>query len=111
MDQELAGPRQAIGFEKLTVAGTAVGFTPANYKNVAAGSAQLDATSALVTADGTAGTNDVRWRCDGTDPVAGTGHLLAGGKVLMLKGYGNITKFRAIREGGTSGTLEVTFFS
>lgn len=108
----------AIGRQTLTVDATAggVGFTAANFSRVSTGTgansgATLDARCALITVDGDVETNDIRWTCDGTAPVAATtGHLLQAGDVLTLYGYGNILKFRAIREGGTNGTLQVTFF-
>lgn len=117
MEQELVVFGHALGFETLTVDNTVggVGFTPAEYKNVSLGGSAIagvgaTARAALVTADGTAGTNDVRWTCDGTAPTTSIGHLLKGGQTLSLQGAGNITKFRAIRTGGTNGTLQVTFF-
>lgn len=104
--------RRAIGFEQLTVDNTTggVGFTATKYKDVVSAQALLDSTFAICTLEGTAGTNDIRWTVDGTAPTTSVGHLLKAGENLNLAGYGNITKFRAIRTGGSSGTLSVTFF-
>ncbi len=105
---------QAIGRETKTVDNTAggVGLTATVYKDKdGGGQFKQDARIAFITIDGDIETNDIRWTVDGTAPVAGTtGHLAQAGDVIELKGFGNITKFRAIREGASSGTLQVTYF-
>lgn len=99
-----------IAFETLSVDG-AVGFTVAKYKNISTGGAGfIDAKAVLVTVDGEAATNDIRWTVDGTTPEASTtGHLLPAGCSLFIRGYNNIRKFKAIKE-GTATTIQCTFF-
>lgn len=99
---------QAVGFEQISVAATAVGFTTTQYRNKASGG--IDARIALVTLEGTAGTNDIRYTFDGTTPTTSVGHLLPAGQAIVVRGLGNITKFRAIRAGSTSGVISVTYF-
>lgn len=95
-----------IGFETLTVAGTVGTLSASEYID-----GFKDARAALITLDGTAGTNDIRFTTDGTDPVATTtGHKLVAGKTLIIRGFGNISKFKAIREGGTSGVIQVSYY-
>lgn len=53
----------------------------------------------------------VRYRYDGGDATASSGHLLAAGSDLILIGNGNIANFRIIRSGGTSATVQVTLES
>lgn len=111
---------QAIGFEQITVDATAggKGFTVTEYSNVdvsGTGLPKLSANVAKCTLEGTAGTNDIRYTEDGTAPTTTVGHLAAAGatstsSTFFVRGRSNIAKFRAIRVGGTSGTLTVTFY-
>ncbi len=91
---------EAFAHEAVTVAGVAIGLTAATYAPAGA----PGAVRAVLTLEA----GQVRYRYDGTDPTATTGHLLEIGDVLMLEGAGNIGRFRAIRT-GVSGTLRVTF--
>ena len=91
----------AFAFETITVAGTAIGFTAGTYQPTG----EVGAKRAIVTCE----TAQVRFRYDGTDPSATVGHLLDIGNKLEIEGYTNISLFRAIRTGGTSGALSVTF--
>ena len=56
----------------------------------------------------------IRWWADGTAPTAANGHLLEAGDVLEWMDEGNyrsvIERFRAIRQGGVSGTVQVSFY-
>lgn len=106
----------AFGNEKVTIDATAggIGLTAATYRTVEGlGATPRSAQNAFITLDGTAGTNDIRYTVDGTAPVATSrGHLFKAGssEPLIVKGFGNIVKFRAIREGGASGVIQVTYF-
>ena len=60
---------------------------------------------ALITAE----TAQVRFTIDGTAPTTTVGHLLNPGDVLKLDSNADITAFRAIRTGATSGVLKATF--
>lgn len=111
MTQEVPVFGQAIGGEKITVANSAIGITASLLAQYASnGTTKVDPRVALITSEGTAGTNDIRWRCDGTSPDASTGHYIKAGEHFIVRGLGNITKLRMIRVGGTSGTVHVTLF-
>ncbi len=106
---------QCIGYEQVTVSTTAVGFTPSKYQSVNMGGAfRADARIAVVTLEGTAGTNDLRFTVDGTTPTTSVGHVFvaAGGfaNALVIRGLGNITKFLAIRDLAADGILSVSYF-
>ena len=91
----------AFAFETLTVADTALGFTAATYQPVN----DVGAKRALVTC----AVAQVRFRYDGTDPTSAVGHILDAGDKLEIEGYTNISLFRAIRSGASSGIISVTF--
>ena len=98
-----------IAFETLTVSSTSKALTAAKYRNAGEGNFK-DARVALITIDGTAGTNDIRFTTDGTAPVAATtGHLAQAKKPLVIRGFGNITNFRAIRE-SSDATIHVSYY-
>lgn len=86
----------AMGYESLTVAATAVGLAFAD-----AGAAER----ALMTLE----TGQIRFRYDGVSPTASEGHLMEIGDVFVLEGGGNLAAFEAIRTGGTSGVLKITY--
>jgi hypothetical protein len=82
------------------VASAAVGLTVSKF-NAYAGYE----VKALLTLE----TAEIRWWIDGTDPTATEGHPLEAGQNLTLEGYKNLSQFRAIRTGATSGVLKVTY--
>ena len=92
-----------FAYESLTVAATAKIMTVATYKPATTESSH--AKRAFITVE----TAQVRYRYDGTDPTSSEGHILNVNDVLILTGIGNLSKFRAIRTGGTSGVLKVTY--
>lgn len=52
----------------------------------------------------------IRWLADGTDPSATVGHFaIPTGPPIILDNRGEIEEFRAIRQGGTDGVLEVAY--
>ena len=106
---EIPTERSAMGFEEISVDATAIGFTQAEWRS-APGLNARSAYVAVVTLTGTAGTNDIRWTVDGTTPTGTLGHILVAGDSLIIKGTGNITKFRAIKDGATAGTISVSYF-
>lgn len=111
MEQETPVFSQASGWEKITVSSTAVGCTAAKiYAYTTNGTTKSDARALLVTVEGTAGTNDIRWRCDGSNPTASDGHLLKAGQNLIVRGLGNITNFKMIRTSSDS-TVSISYFS
>ena len=87
-----------FAFETLTVDNTAggVAMTAATYAN---------GTRALITCEAA----EVRYTYDGTAPTTTVGHLASIGTRIELVGPANLTQFRAIRTGGTSGTLQITY--
>lgn len=90
-----------FAFETITVAGTAVGFTAATLSPGAGEGAE----TALLTLE----SGQIRWRADGTAPTATVGHVMDPGDVLTLSGGQTLQLFRAIRTGGVSGSLSVSY--
>lgn len=86
-----------FAYESIIVADTAIGCTPATYDNA-------------IHAELTLETGQVRIRVDGTDPTSSVGHLVEVGDTIRLTSAAQIANFRAIRTGGTSGKLPVTYF-
>ena len=54
-------------------------------------------------------TAQIRFAYDGDAPTSTAGHLMDPGDVITLEGAQSISRFRAIRTGGTSGVLTVTY--
>ena len=84
-------PRQA-----LTVDSTAGGVT-------------LTIPSRAVGANCRLETAQIRFTLDGTAPTTTVGTLLEIGEILDLHGQDELNGFKAIRTGGTSGTLQVEY--
>ena len=84
-------------YESVTVTDTAIGFS----QSIWAGNYCQTVTVTLETAP-------IRFRIDGTDPISTEGHLMQPGQSATVKGAA-ITKFKAIRTGGTSGVLKCSF--
>lgn len=55
-------------------------------------------------------TNSVNFTVDGTTPTSSVGYLAAANDTIHLNSYQEIQQFRAIRNGGADGALEVTYF-
>jgi hypothetical protein len=53
---------------------------------------------------------DVRFRIDGGQPGATSGHYLVSGDTLVLTGTQALKQFQAMRAGDTNGLLRVTYF-
>ena len=98
LDTEVLDP---IGYESITVSTTAVGFTSAQINPAGVQRAER----AFITVEGAA----IRFRMDGTDPTSSEGHLLLANSSCVLSGQNALAKFKAIRDGGTDGTLKVTY--
>ena len=86
--------------ESITVAATAIGIT--------AGLLNADSEKPIERAILTLETAQVRWTIDGTTPTSSVGHLMEVGDQLILEGYEDIAKFKAIRTGGVSGVLKAS---
>ena len=64
-----------------------------------------DATRAEMTLE----VAQIRVRKDGTGPTASEGHIVEEGDTILLESAADIANFKAIRTGGTSGVLKVTY--
>lgn len=91
----------AFAFEKLTVTSAAKSLTEAKY----APAGQRIAMRALVTVEGA----PIRYRSDGTNPDADTGHFLVPTDTLIVIGPDAIKKIRFFADGGTDGTIMVSY--
>lgn len=87
-------------FETVTVGATAVGIGTSTLQPTD----QPERRYCLLVLE----TADIRWRVDGTVPDASTGTPLVATQSMTLSGIRNLTRFRAIRSGGSSGKLSVT---
>lgn len=92
-------------YETITVANSAIGFTASKITPSSGDYANKDAVVAFCRNE----TANIRYRLDGTDPDSSTGILLKSDETLILVGISNIKRFRAIRTGGTSGSLKVLY--
>lgn len=90
-------PLLATGFEALTVAGSAVGFTTATSDR---------AIAAQVSVEGA----QFRYRVDGNDPSASVGPVFNPGDEFWVWGKADIDAIRFIRTGGISATLNTHFY-
>jgi hypothetical protein len=91
-----ANNRIPIGFQTLTVSGSAVGLTVPTAANI----------MAIISVEN----NSVRYRDDGTNPTASIGFLLYPGNTLNLENLTvlNATKFIAVD--GTDATLSIGYY-
>ena len=92
------GGSSTLDYESITVADSAIGGTSATY---------LTATRAEMTLE----TAQIRIRVDGTDPTSSEGHLVEVGDVIVLTSASQISNFKAIRTGASSGVLKVTYYN
>lgn len=84
-----------IGRQRLTVSTAVVTLTPTSGANVA-----------YITVEA----QPLRYTLDGTNPVAATtGHLTLAAAVIRLYSSGQLSGFKAIRDGVTDAVLEITY--
>ena len=95
-------PNIGFAFETLTVADSIQVLTPGTYKDNATSGGADSAFITLATAQ-------IRYRYDGGDPSSTVGHILDTGGILILNGQNQMSNFKAIRTGGSSGVLSVTY--
>jgi hypothetical protein len=91
---------KAYDAEAITVSNTAIGFTAAKVTHASNGS--IHPREATFTVE----TDQIRFRLDGTDPDASTGHLVNAGETIKIIGEADILAFRAIRV-----TTDATIFA
>ena len=91
--------------ERITVTGTAVGFTAATYKPTTGDRTGICARIARCRPESA----DIRYRVDGTDPTSAVGRRIYEDGEFNIIGSQNIKKFSAIRTGDTSATLDVEY--
>lgn len=98
----------AYAYESITVATVAIGFTA----SLLSPTNQPSAKAAIVTVEPTA-SSDFRYLYHGADPTTTEGHLVTIAtpteRMFTVVGINNLTRFRAIRTGGTSAVLKVTY--
>lgn len=100
------GGKPAYAFESITVSTTAIGITSTLVHQQSASAPTRDARFAVITVE----SQPLRYRIDGTNPDASTGHLLAAGDVLTLDNFDDIRRLRMIRSGASDSTAMVTLF-
>ena len=95
--------RDTFANEAITVAATAIGFTAATINPTCTDCPvnTLRATLATCVLE----TADIRILTSGTDPTSAVGILITAGQSFLVYGYDDISAFRAIRTGGSSGAL------
>ena len=101
MSTDLDLETTAFTEESVTVADSAATLTAATYAPSNAPAARA-AVLQLETAQ-------IRYWRSGATPTALLGHLMNVGDIIRLIGPAEIANFKAIRTGGTSGTLRVTY--
>jgi hypothetical protein len=93
----------SYAYESITVADTAIGFTTSKITD----SLSLYGHECREVV-GTVETAPIRFKVDGGTPTTDEGHLLYVGDQVICDGK-DALKFRAIRQGSTSGVLKVTY--
>jgi len=99
----LLAQRAYLGFEQLTVADTAIGFTTAKIEPPG----RVQAAFAVCRLE----TAQIRFTFDGSTPTSTVGTLWEIGEEREFNGHDVLVNFRAIRTGGTSGVLDCHYAS
>ena len=86
-----------VGFEQLT----AIGATAKGLASIPA-----DANKAIMTVENAT----LRYRDDGTDPTADIGLKVFIAGTIILNSRDSLTKFKAIRTGGTSSEVNCSYY-
>lgn len=99
LDLKIGEVPDVLDYEQIVIDGTARGATAAKVSVAGRGPAKtLIVTPSVAT----------RYRLDGTNPTASTGHLIAADETITIAGGGNISRARFIAE-SSSGTAELSF--
>jgi len=93
-------------YEELTAGASVAGFSADKINPETGPYARMSARAVLVSSEN----GDIRFRIDGGEPSASSGHYLTSGDALVLTGTQAIQQFRAIRSGETDAVLLVTYF-
>jgi Flp pilus assembly pilin Flp len=94
-----AGAQVQTTFETVTFTNAATGFTASTLApNGNQGPVMTRCYGKLETAQ-------IRYRVDGTSPVAGTGVLVDVGDILTVSGRAQLLAFEGIRTGATNGVI------
>ena len=91
-----------VGYQKLTVSSTAVGFTLPSVREVTKALCKVEDAS-------------IRWRADGTDPTSSSGYPVDPGAAPFIIGgqnedYSEIVNFRAIRVYSQDAAISIVFY-
>jgi hypothetical protein len=102
---------KAYAREDVAVSGTAQSLTATVYST----SLNTDPRCAVVTVEGVAGTDSIRYTADGTTPNGGAtppvGDIhLPGNDPIVLWGLESIQKFRFLDGAGTGSVLHATYY-
>lgn len=103
--------KQPFARERITVDNTVKSLTATTYNDAAANvDVRRRASGARITVEA----QPVRFTEEGTSPSnAGgseVGTLAAATDVIYLEGYNAVSRFKAIRSGGTDAVIEVVYF-
>ena len=102
------GPRIARSSEKITTLTSSTGLTLAKYDLYITTNPPYDQVRHAVAAAIQVLAAAIKWTTDGTAPTAtagtGIGFISNPGDIIVIEGYENIGKFRAINEVASSGS-------
>jgi hypothetical protein len=94
------GKYKPVDFETITVSNTAIGLTASKVD------ASPKPKRVLISVE----TAQCRFREDGTDPDATTGHILNPMDSMLVEGYPRIKNIKFIRTGANDAKLMVTYY-
>ena len=92
-----------VGYERLSVTSTAIGFTAATVT-------PKSRCAVIINEGGTLGFASARWRVDAA-PTATVGTVLWPGAAMVIRGESNIRNIKFIRVGALIATVTGAFFS
>lgn len=87
-------------FEQIVVSTAAIGVTASMLT-----SGNHEVSHAVITVED----GSIRYRIDGGNPTGSVGHLANAGDQIELESYEEVLNFKAIRDAGSDGTLNVTY--
>lgn len=93
----------------IAVTNSAVGLTALNL-TPASGDYRAELVIFTVECAGGVTACPLRYTVDGTTPTTTKGNLIDYGYTLSIYNYDNTSKFKAIRTGATSGSIQATYY-